>query len=1073
MKKNIIRIVVMATFYSILGLVSQLFVINIILAVTPVNAQKLDKVLISVNLKNQPLSKVLSEIEQQTEYKFFYLKNEIPINNVTTIRAENEPLNKVLEKLAAQHNLTFKRINKQIAVKKVKIKKDNNIKGRIKGTIIDANSKEPLIGANVIIKGTSLGAAANINGEFILPPLKAGNYLLKVSYVGYKEKTINIKVLSNRTTKVIIKLNWIAVEEDVVLVTAQAKGQLSAINEQLSANEIKNVVSKDRIRELPDANAAESVARLPGVSVVRYGGEGAKVVIRGLSPKYNKVMVDGVQMAATSSGNRSVNMSMISSYSLEGIEVIKAPTANMDANQVGGAVNFKMKTAEKGFNYDIVAQGGYNALRNSYDNYMFVGSVNNRFIDNKLGVFAQLNIEQKNLSSNQMGAGYDLHERTLNKNNKVYTESLSLINSFRKTKRYGGTLTLDYSLPNGQIYLKNFVSSGKTYNNIYSEYFGVSSREHSYTTEDKQNNLLVYNNILSYSQQFEIFKIDAKVSHSYSENETPNNISFSFLIPSDLKNITENDLNNMFPENIPSFAENNINEAFFTDIGDNSELTQGREFMASLDFETDFYISEQINGKIKFGGKALSSKRSYDFEGYGGVMHLGSGTATKNAILNAFPWMQDTTPLGSSYLPYSLFIKKGFEHGDYLNGKYTLGPVADIDLMHKVINVMRKTEESSVETYNYLDMSSKSHDYSGTEFLTAGYLMTDVNITNQIKFIPGIRYEYKKTSYKGVRGISASSFPETKYPHTDTTTIRTNAHFFPMVHLQYKPADWLQFRLAYTKTISRPNFDMIIPRRDIGKLEIEQNNFRLEPELAENFDMYLAISNNYIGLFSIGGFWKNIENMIFYSPKRVILDVKKYDLDPIHSGKFIYSQVNNKDLAIVKGIELDWQTNFWYLPSFLKGIVFNINYTHIFSEAKYPRTEVETEYLLVPPYGVKKTNHDTTYTNRLYNQPDDIVNFAVGYDYLGFSCRLSMLYQSNVFTGPNFWPELRSYTDDYLRWDFSVKQKLPWQGLQVYLNINNITESMDREINAGSQLPTAVEHYGRTIQLGIRWISGK
>jgi outer membrane receptor protein involved in Fe transport len=136
--------------------------------------------------------------------------------------------------------------------------------------------------------------------------------------------------------------------KEEVEVTAQARGQLSAINEQLSANEIKNVVSKDRIRELPDANAAESVARLPGVSIVRYGGEGAKVVIRGLSPKYNKIMVDGVQMAATGSGDRSVNMSMISSYSLEGIEVIKSPTANMDANQVGGAVNFKMKTAEKG-----------------------------------------------------------------------------------------------------------------------------------------------------------------------------------------------------------------------------------------------------------------------------------------------------------------------------------------------------------------------------------------------------------------------------------------------------------------------------------------------------------------------------------------------------------------------------------------------------------------------------------------------------------------------------------------------------------------------------------------------------
>jgi len=130
----------MTTFYSIIGLVSQLFILNIILAVTPINAQKLEEVIINMNLENQPLSKVLSKIEQQTEYKFFYLKNEIQINSTTTIKAENEPLNKVLEKLAIQHNLVFKRINNQIAVKRIKKEKDNNIKGRIKGAVIDANS---------------------------------------------------------------------------------------------------------------------------------------------------------------------------------------------------------------------------------------------------------------------------------------------------------------------------------------------------------------------------------------------------------------------------------------------------------------------------------------------------------------------------------------------------------------------------------------------------------------------------------------------------------------------------------------------------------------------------------------------------------------------------------------------------------------------------------------------------------------------------------------------------------------------------------------------------------------------
>ena len=82
------------------------------------------------------------------------------------------------------------------------------------------------------------------------------------------------------------------IEGSEVLVTAQAKGQMDAINKQLNAKSLVNIISSDRIQELPDANAAETVARVPGVSIRREGGEGNKVVIRGLSPKYNNVTVN-------------------------------------------------------------------------------------------------------------------------------------------------------------------------------------------------------------------------------------------------------------------------------------------------------------------------------------------------------------------------------------------------------------------------------------------------------------------------------------------------------------------------------------------------------------------------------------------------------------------------------------------------------------------------------------------------------------------------------------------------------------------------------------------------------------
>ena len=92
----------------------------------------------------------------------------------------------------------------------------------------------------------------------------------------------------------------------------------------------------------------QTVARVPGVSIRREGGEN-KVIVRGLSPKYNNITVDGVEIASTDSENRSADLSMISQYMLEGIEVTKAGTPDQDADALGGTVNFQLKKLSKVF----------------------------------------------------------------------------------------------------------------------------------------------------------------------------------------------------------------------------------------------------------------------------------------------------------------------------------------------------------------------------------------------------------------------------------------------------------------------------------------------------------------------------------------------------------------------------------------------------------------------------------------------------------------------------------------------------------------------------------------------------
>jgi len=946
-------------------------------------------------------------------------------------------------------------------------------KGSIKGKITDKSTGEELIGTNVFLDGTGFGAAADIEGNYKILNIPSGTYKLKISYIGYEEQQIDVNIVGGKTLSMDIELLYSgSTELDEVTITAQARGQMNAINEQLNSKSITNVISAERMQELPDANAAETIGRLPGVSVLRSGGEGNKVVIRGLSPKYNKVMLEGISMAATGS-DRSSDISMISPYSLDGIEVMKAVTADHDADFIGGAVNFKLRTADPGFKYDIVAQGGYNDLKSTYSDFMLVGSVSNRFFDDKLGIYLQGNIEQRNRSSNDLLASYDVrNDAEVGIDNPVYTQNFTLSDVIRERKRYGATLVLDYTIPDGIIKSKNLFSQSGTNINRYNQIYGVVNRNHSFIGSQEQYDLGVFSNILDYEQRFDKLKVDAKIAHSYSNNEMPTNLSYSF---NQIGAIETEALNaSISPFEILKFANLNDSLATFNSISENSSLTEERQIESALNVQYDFTISNQVNGFIKIGSKVRFKDRSYDQTAFGSDLFIANGRAN-GPILDANPWMRDKLGLNDdqvSRLPYYLFSDQSFDHKNYLDGEYSMGAVPNLEFLQNVLNSLKDAyriggDEFKTDSYRPFERSSKTFDYSGNEHYYAGYAMAELNIGKSIKFIPGVRYEKNITEYTGVRGITNVSGKETNFINHDTTFTRTNEFFLPMIHLKYSPLDWFDARFAYTQTLSRPSYFQIMPRMDTWGNTVSFNNYKLEPEFSENFDLYLTFKENHVGLFTIGGFTKKIDNMIFNLGRRVIIDTTIYDLSSEYFGRDIYTTANNKSQATVWGIEIDLQTNFWYLPGALKGIVLNINYTHIFSEAEYPFTKVENH--AVNPWDKPIwVNIDSFYTSQLVNQPDDIINVQIGYDYEDFSARLSMLYQSRIFKNANFWPELSNYADEYLRWDFSVKQKLPWYGIQVFCNINNITAARDRDLVNGANWDAKIQDYGMTVDFGLR-----
>jgi outer membrane receptor protein involved in Fe transport len=944
----------------------------------------------------------------------------------------------------------------------------------IEGYVKDAVSGEPLFGANIIIVGTSMGAATDMDGKYKIPSVPAGTYKIRASYIGYTGPDIDITVKDNARIEQNFELSPVGVEGKTVVVTAQASGQAQAINKQLTSDQIKNIVSAAKIQELPDANAAESVGRLPGVSLLRSGGEGMQVVIRGLEPKYSEIQIDGVKMGSANSWDRSSDLSMISPNMLDGIEVSKTVTADMDAAVFGGTVNFELHEANatdtKVPLISVLAKGGYNGLSdvyNKFNNYKYILSVEDRYFDDKFGIFAQIDIERKNLTSNELGASYDD-----DRDSRVdyLTTGLSLYYIARDKQRYNGAVVMDYKLPDGKIKFSNFLSSGNTESQSRQEYLNVNGNEHHHYLSGSKEKKVSISNLLNIQQQLPIFLADLKFSHTYSEIEGPGSWTSTFIESSAGFNTFSN-MKNINPIIIPPYARNNFSETYLTSFITNTYFAKERSLMGSLDLKTNINFSKLISAEIKFGGKYQYQKRSYVYDLYdngGGALTYSGSSFVTNMIASQYG-----LPISSSSIPMTAFLDPNFDYGEFLGGDYKMVFPLNYGLLSSIADFLR-TNKDYIEAnrarsaYGHDVYQSTANNYSGHEDRSAVYAMTTVKIGEQVTIIPGVRYQNLQTTYNGIRGVqNLESY--LSYSHYDTTVTKNHGYLLPDITMRYKPVSWFDIRLSYSNTLAYPDFGVIIPKVDVStRNSIMYNNYELKPSKSKNYDAYLSIYNNAIGLFTTGIFLKQIDNLIYGITNHISgAELLKYYPSSLLTGNpsgtyEVSTYINNPYVVNNYGIEIDWQTHFWYLPGPLSGLVFSVNYTHIFSKAEYPITR-NVGTIRVPKY------IDTSYTAPLYGQPDDIINLSLGYDYSDFSIRVSMLYQEAIFRGTNFYPQLRSHTLAYRRWDIAAKQKLPWYNIELFGNVNNLNGAYDISVIQAGGVPTSRQDYGMTADFGIRW----
>ena len=318
-----------------------------------------------------------------------------------------------------------------------------------------------------------------------------------------------------------------------------------------------------------------------------------------------------------------------------------------------------------------------------------------------------------------------------------------------------------------------------------------------------------------------------------------------------------------------------------------------------------------------------------------------------------------------------------------------------------------------------------------------------------------------------------------------------HVNWLPHLHVRVRATDWWDIRFSYNKTLTRPDYTYAVPSifYDLNVPKAEAGNPYIGPASSENLDANFSFYSRKLGLFTIGAYYKRLSD-VFYKQQTILKNipdstiVAEFPLEQYSSLRNYKTDfyLNSPYKAYVRGLEVEWQSNFSWLPSPFNGLVLNANYTHVWSETKY---NLHRLLYIVPPGGILPvaTEADTFYVNRLLEQADDIANVSLGYDYKGLSARLSFRYQGNVLSSVASMPQLNEYMDKEYKFDFVVKQSLPlkYGKLELFFNAINFTNVpygrfVDYPVKSGSTGQTVIKrqttlkrYTGRQFQLGLRF----
>ncbi len=932
-------------------------------------------------------------------------------------------------------------------------------KGGISGHVTDVNH-DALVGARVEVQPNGYAVATDAQGAFTISDLAPGKYTLAVSYVGFKPFSKDVNVASGSVTNADAALEIETVNEQIIVPGERERGEIEAINREMNADNIVQVLPAEVITSLPNTNIADAVGRLPSVSLERDEGEGKYVQVRGTEPRLTNLTLDGVHVPSPESV-RQVKLDAIPADLVDSVDINKTLSPSQEGDAIGGSVNLVTKRAGERPFMSFQTMGGYTPIGLGGRLNEVDSTVGKRFgREKRLGLL--------------FGGSYDYNQRGTNDieptptvnpifgnpaDRSIQTGTFSGANAMDIREyafyrhRYGFVGSADYKLGQGSLaYLRGLFSQFLDYGDDWINTPAVGTFTSPTTTLNDGS--VDYSHVVRRPQQ-RIFNVIAGANHGLGKTL----ITYEAALGQGRSLGGFHSAHFSGPSNV-QFAVDTSQPFLpkFNQVGGDSMFDTANyplggphfNFFKTVSMDTDNHIFERdLTGSV-------SVTRQYTVHSHFGAWEMGFKIRDAHKSSNFHEPTFDTNPPFTSLAPLSSFVgSTANPDPGYYFGNYKMLPLSNFD---KILSYFNANRGLFKEATDFEHLISDSNDYTTRERVIAGYIQNTITV-GHFKVLGGLRIEGTQGSFLGT--IAKFNPDGTFASDTPAPGAQTYTNFLPSVQVQYNINGSTNIRAAYGRGIARPNFSDLPPFQSVeqGRNRVTIGNPALRPTHANDYDLLFEHYLKSVGIVEAGWFYKDLSDPIF--------QIQTTPTTGPFTGFQQRQPINGRN-AHITGVEFAWQQHFTFLPGLLNGFGVSANYSYTTSQAKFP----------IDPNTGLPTRMDSP---ALLRQAPNNWNFDTTYDKGPISARLGLTHNDRNIFAYNFQdgadggikgPNGDVYYYPHTQVDAQVNYRIPHaHGVHAIVSMLNLNNEVFGFYQGSEQFPIQREYYSRTIAVGLRWTS--